>query len=142
MKYFLILLSLALSTMVLQTAAFSAEPGIEPQKIEGKYVGRLEVFIPRPPQTKTYDYVVTIFKVDPGKKELSLKTHCDTCDKKESTLSGCKITGEAPDLLFGCKGDTWHVDYQLSGDELNGQGITPRAMPFTVKVKKVKETEK
>ena len=143
MKYILILLLfLSLSITVLQTAAPAAEPEIEPQKIEGKYAGHLEVFIPRPSQIKTYDYEVNIFKVLPDKKEVSLKTHCETCDKRESTLSGCKITAVAPDLLFGCKGDTWHVDYQLSGDLLTGTGITAKGIPFSVKVKKVQETEK
>jgi hypothetical protein len=86
--------------------------------------------------------VVTIFKVVPGNKELALKTLCDKCDKRETTLSGCKITDVTPDLLFVCKGETWHVDYQLHGDELKGNGTTPKGLPYSVKVKKVQDIEK
>jgi hypothetical protein len=57
-------------------------------------------------------------------------------------LSGCKITAVTPDLQFGCKGETWHVNYQLNGDVLKGKGITKRGNPFSVNVKKVQEIEK
>lgn len=139
-----LLLFLILSIMVLQTSAISADLGIEPQKIEGKYVGTMEAFTLTYSgrQFKTYDYVVNIFKVVPVGEKLSLKIQCNDCEKRETTLSGCKITAVTPDLMFGCKGETWHVDYQLNGDVLKGNGISSKGSPFSVNVKKVQEIER
>lgn len=137
------LLLLALSIMVLQTSAICADLEIAPQKIEGKYVGTMEAFVitHQGTQFKKHDYLVNIFKLIPGKKILALKTLCNDCAKRETTLSGCKITEVTPDLLFVCKGETWHVDYQLHGDVLKGKGVNSKGVPFSVNVKKVQEIE-
>ena len=138
------LISLIMVLLIgLPTGAFASDSNlsIDAEKILGKYDGLFEVYIQANRLLK-YDYSVTIFKFDAEKREVSLKTQCDGCENKTSTLPGCKITAATAGLSFSCKGEGRHVDYHLDGEHLKADGITKKGNPFTVSVKKVQQLDK
>jgi hypothetical protein len=133
MKFLPLVLAFGLLTL-LQATPSTVEAGIDSQKIQGDYVGTMELFTGR--QVKNYDYAITIHKVSLDKKKLSLKILCADCEKKEPFMAGCVITQVSPVLQFACKGDTWHMDYQLTGEHLKGKGITAQGSPYSVSVER------
>jgi hypothetical protein len=126
----------------LPIGAFASDSNltIGAEKILGEYKGNLEVYVIK--RMVKYDYSVSIFKFDAEKNEVSLKAQCNDCESKTSTLSGCKITEKAPVFSFSCKGEGWHVDYQLEGEHLKANGVSKKGNPYTVSVTKVQKLEK
>lgn len=139
----LILLSgFLLAVPVFAADALAANPDQMLRNIEGRYTGTMLLYTrARGVSEKKYDYAVTIMDVVPERKTLSLKVECEECSKKEYVTKNCLLTAEQPEIRFSCKGESWHIDYQLQDEALKGNGINTNSLAYSVSVKKVHQQQ-
>jgi len=124
----------AVAAMGMLSSAFGADLRADAQNILGTYDGRLEIYTGK--KLREFSYSVTIYNVDAEKKEISLKTRCDDCEKKETNLRGCAVTELSPNLKFACNGEAASIEFELADGVLKGNGTNAKGKPYTVSVKR------
>jgi hypothetical protein len=51
----------------------------------------------------------------------------------------CQLDAAQPGLVFICKGESWHEDYQVKGDSVKADAISIKNVPYYISATKVKK---
>jgi hypothetical protein len=98
------------------TAMTDAAPGV--------YQGRLTCVTCNKGAPKDYDFEVDIMSIDASSGKIVIKVTSDFYRNKEIVRKNCLLDAAKPGLVFNCKGDTWHEDYEVKGDSVKADAVT------------------
>jgi hypothetical protein len=98
------------------TAMVDAAPGV--------YQGRLTCVTCNKGAPKDYDFEVDIMSIDASSGKVVIKVTSDFYRNKEIVRKNCLIDAAKPGLVFNCKGDTWHEDYEVKGDSVKADAVS------------------
>jgi|ERR1039457_297542 hypothetical protein len=140
MKKHIAVLTVILGVLFLLTgiAISSEQTTVSPDTLLGKYEGRILIMYRRPIE---HNYSVDITKIDSKNGQVFLHTYCLECKPTELNLK-CELNKEKMPLSFICKGEGWHMDYELDGDSLKANCLAKAGYMYYIKVNKVVDKPK